>query len=221
MKRTGMGKGLGKGYKNIAPMDSHIHSLSAKGVKTRYAIVNLNVWSDDKPQDIINYFQKKVIQKSPKKFSTIELQDTFYDVPKFIDLKSLEPNQKKAKEIGLKGDNHFSANYIFQGKFKNDEEFKKNIKKVIDNPKIATSDIDEVEIFELDAKGNVPKGWSKTLEGKNESWYEYKSNSSYNGNLRLVIKKRNNIKPKYNVQIEILQYLHLCKEEDSHVFLKE
>jgi hypothetical protein len=29
-----MGKGLGTGYKNIAPMDSHIHSLSAKGQKT-------------------------------------------------------------------------------------------------------------------------------------------------------------------------------------------
>lgn len=32
--RRGMGKGLGCGYKNIAPMDSHIHSLSAKGIKT-------------------------------------------------------------------------------------------------------------------------------------------------------------------------------------------
>jgi len=33
--RKGLGKGLGMGYKNIAPMDSHIHSLSAKGVKSR------------------------------------------------------------------------------------------------------------------------------------------------------------------------------------------
>ena len=32
--RRGMGKGMGCGYKNIAPMDAHIHSLSAKGVKT-------------------------------------------------------------------------------------------------------------------------------------------------------------------------------------------
>ena len=35
MKRKGLGKGLGKGYYNIVPMDSHIHSLSAKGVKTK------------------------------------------------------------------------------------------------------------------------------------------------------------------------------------------
>ena len=34
MIRKGLGKGLGMGYKNIAPMDSHIHSLSAKGQKT-------------------------------------------------------------------------------------------------------------------------------------------------------------------------------------------
>jgi len=33
--RKGLGKGLGMGYKNIAPMDAHIHSLSAKGQKTR------------------------------------------------------------------------------------------------------------------------------------------------------------------------------------------
>lgn len=32
--RRGLGKGKGKGYYNIVPIDSHIHSLSAKGVKT-------------------------------------------------------------------------------------------------------------------------------------------------------------------------------------------
>jgi len=32
--RKGLGKGLGTGYKNLAPLDSHIHSLSAKGVKS-------------------------------------------------------------------------------------------------------------------------------------------------------------------------------------------
>jgi len=29
--RKGLGKGLGTGYKNLVPMDSHIHSLNAKG----------------------------------------------------------------------------------------------------------------------------------------------------------------------------------------------
>ena len=35
MKRKGYGKGLGMGYKNLMPMDSHIHSLSAKGIKSQ------------------------------------------------------------------------------------------------------------------------------------------------------------------------------------------
>ena len=34
MKRKGLGKGLGLGYRNLLPMDSFIHSLSAKGIKT-------------------------------------------------------------------------------------------------------------------------------------------------------------------------------------------
>jgi hypothetical protein len=35
MKRQGYGKGTGKGYKNLLSMDSHIHALSAKGVKSK------------------------------------------------------------------------------------------------------------------------------------------------------------------------------------------
>ena len=32
--RIGLGRGLGCGYKNLAPMDAHIHSLSAKGISS-------------------------------------------------------------------------------------------------------------------------------------------------------------------------------------------
>jgi len=39
MKRKGLGIGKGRGYYNIMPMDSHIHSLSAKGVKTKSVTV--------------------------------------------------------------------------------------------------------------------------------------------------------------------------------------
>jgi len=35
MKRQGLGKGQGQGYYNILPIDSHIHSLSARGVKQK------------------------------------------------------------------------------------------------------------------------------------------------------------------------------------------
>ena len=40
MIRQGLGKGLGMGYKNIVPFDSHVHSLSARGVKTYKLIDN-------------------------------------------------------------------------------------------------------------------------------------------------------------------------------------
>lgn len=33
--RKGFGRGFGKGYFNLLPMDSYVHSLSAKGVKTK------------------------------------------------------------------------------------------------------------------------------------------------------------------------------------------
>ena len=46
MKRRGLGKGLGMGYKNIAPLDSHIHSLSAKGVKTQSLIMTRKAYAD-------------------------------------------------------------------------------------------------------------------------------------------------------------------------------
>jgi len=57
--RKGLGKGKGSGYYNIAPMDSHIHSLSAKGVKTarivlvkpdpesKYGMWDFNVLKED------------------------------------------------------------------------------------------------------------------------------------------------------------------------------
>ena len=32
--RRGLGKGMGRGYYNLTPMDSHIHGLSAQGVST-------------------------------------------------------------------------------------------------------------------------------------------------------------------------------------------
>ena len=33
--RRGLGKNLGKGYLNLIPFDSYVHSLSAKGIKTQ------------------------------------------------------------------------------------------------------------------------------------------------------------------------------------------
>lgn len=44
MKRKGLGRGLGKGYKNIVPRDPFIHGLSAKGVKSRLYGRSVPAW---------------------------------------------------------------------------------------------------------------------------------------------------------------------------------
>ena len=51
--RRGLGKGLGVGYKNLAPMDSHIHRLSAKGIKT-FNPESEKYWKSN-PQGLANY----------------------------------------------------------------------------------------------------------------------------------------------------------------------
>jgi len=39
MERRNIGKGLGKGYYNMLPMDSYVHSLSARGIKSQQCLV--------------------------------------------------------------------------------------------------------------------------------------------------------------------------------------
>jgi len=73
--RKGMGKGLGCGYKNIAPMDAHIHSLSAKGIKSlRYEV---KIVKTSKP-----------FRKTDDNYSTfdtqVELFKTLPEAKKFI-----------------------------------------------------------------------------------------------------------------------------------------
>ena len=58
--RKGYGKGFGMGYKNLMPMDSHIHSLSAKGVKTaKGKMISLNAINHQEAKSIVNKLQKQ------------------------------------------------------------------------------------------------------------------------------------------------------------------
>lgn len=36
MRRKGLGRGLGKGYKNMIPLDPYVHSMNARGLSARY-----------------------------------------------------------------------------------------------------------------------------------------------------------------------------------------
>jgi len=61
--RRGLGKGLGTGYRNLAPMDSHIHSLSARGVKT-LTTLKKEFQLDDKNEP----YSDRIYVKESKKF---------------------------------------------------------------------------------------------------------------------------------------------------------
>lgn len=65
MKRKGMGAGLGKGYKNLVPLDPYIHSLSAKGVKTMQTLYagkdyNFGLLPNEEKKGIIKEIARKV-----------------------------------------------------------------------------------------------------------------------------------------------------------------
>lgn len=81
--RRGLGKGLGTGYKNLIPIDAHIHSLSAKGILThlplrlkasdvptlakQLAVKEGKDWSQLKSHEHFDYFTKAEKQLSAKK----------------------------------------------------------------------------------------------------------------------------------------------------------
>jgi hypothetical protein len=75
MKRKGLGIGLGKGYKNILPMDKYIHSLSAKGIKTRLQEIMSFTKKSVIPDYDVDKLEKQAIKQ---KFS--EMDDVYVDI---------------------------------------------------------------------------------------------------------------------------------------------
>jgi predicted DNA-binding transcriptional regulator len=99
MKRKGLGKNLGKGYKNIIPnYDSYIHSLSAKGVKTKVPIINtLKAFGVDEPVETIRKGNKRAEiyndtnPESPREWDNVGTMVAFhkrYDLGDDVDIKS-------------------------------------------------------------------------------------------------------------------------------------
>jgi hypothetical protein len=68
LMRRGLGKGLGRGYKNIVPYDPHVHSLSAKGIKskskpflTKQNTYDFGTFPTDKKRGLIRELARKVV----------------------------------------------------------------------------------------------------------------------------------------------------------------
>jgi len=77
-QRKGYGLGKGMGYKNLMPMDAHIHSLSAKGVKTfgvrHKQVLGFKDYIDEQEGNEIN------VPSSVKKYVKLALKkEEFFD----------------------------------------------------------------------------------------------------------------------------------------------
>jgi hypothetical protein len=101
MKRKNLGKGLGKGYKNIiSNYDKYIHSLSARGVKTkrRLKLLQMNPVTYKLRREVMGYvYEARQLADLPRiKVRVIE------DDPKILGVAKLKGNvlwiTKKAVE---------------------------------------------------------------------------------------------------------------------------
>ena len=103
--RRGLGKGLGTGYKNFAPMDSHIHSLSAKGVKT---LMKANYTPKKTPK--YEYMWGKDVFDDDNKGLLFGVEDVS-DFPDYVEwfpsASAREKNSKKYKMNVVNREQHF------------------------------------------------------------------------------------------------------------------
>ena len=79
--RRGLGKGLGCGYKNIVPIDHHIHSMSARGVKS----YTLNMYGIDEIKRMNQEQARKSRGKQPYVASASTDFDAIRQIPNFGD----------------------------------------------------------------------------------------------------------------------------------------
>ena len=94
MKRKGMGAGLGKGYKNILSVyDSHIHSLSAKGVRTQQVPLNMV-----ERHELTELFKQEV-----KNFRNLSKRvDEDWDFAKYLMPRNVLLKHKKSVQLVIK-----------------------------------------------------------------------------------------------------------------------
>jgi hypothetical protein len=167
MKRKNLGKGLGKGYRNILNTDPQVHSLSARGVKTKKSI--------DYTKAVIPKI-KLAEDLSPEEYKGYEL--TFHKKKimdeDYIGVKSPELTDKEFLTVGKSKDNAFiRARTIIDNKIK-EKDFKKRVKKfkfpekklfyykiIKSNPRYYGGRNETAEIFE-----HTPTGMRRVGETK-------------------------------------------------------
>jgi len=113
--RKGMGKGLGTGYKNIAPMDAHIHSLSAKGVVTykktksggdvrigtnkdgtkNYLFFPTSAYGHERPHQIRTVLKKLGLNAKGEVYDNVEKKDSGVSIVKGVNGYRIENDKGK------------------------------------------------------------------------------------------------------------------------------
>jgi len=107
--RKGYGIGKGMGYKNLMPMDAHIHSLSAKGQKTKYNVTAVALNRKTKKQigkartELIDVKKNQLFKDVKNKEDVKETYEAFWDINPYSEevVKVIDINAK-AKKIGKK-----------------------------------------------------------------------------------------------------------------------
>lgn len=84
MKRIGLGKGRGKGYKNLQGSDKIIHSQSAKGIKQPQRIKKIMTRPPLPPNPIGKLLGKNVIIKGKRWFEKTN-GNTYHSVEVYVD----------------------------------------------------------------------------------------------------------------------------------------
>jgi len=167
--RKGMGKGLGCGYKNIAPMDAHIHSLSAKGEKTYVEKVfpsgALKISKGHKKQLYMGYSKRDAL----KKFKSLNARGDMHTIqldPEYSVVMYSEGTRNGFKHVAIlmqNGSEREKASVSYLNRTWESYEFQTVLHKLFDKAfdkdksKIIKTDLDKVSGRSLMAKGKKKK----------------------------------------------------------------
>jgi hypothetical protein len=149
MNRKNLGLGMGKGYYNLAPMDSHIHSLSAKGIE----------WYTDKQGHIKGKRYRVVLLPESLSRLGVGKPDEMYfrtkkSADKYIKLLKLDKKQQIYTK-GIYAKSTMSPEVAEVLEMKNDlaqEFFKTNYKHLSDAQKEEVNEAYREMTFKLSAK---------------------------------------------------------------------
>ena len=96
MKRKGLGRGLGKGYKNIVPRDPYVHGLSARGVSTQLKM------DKSRLKNLMREYRDHIITRSWERQPHKQVVQVVEEVD----------DARRTLEFGLSAKGTWKANYV-------------------------------------------------------------------------------------------------------------